>query len=243
MITLVEGNNELNVQLTPVAAPTPLATLYGTVIENGIPVPNVIVQVAGYSVTTNSVGYYSISNLPLSTEFGMYAVSISWFHTEIELVEGLNRLDIDLGNPALGLTIDSFRVRLVSPGVVESEFTITNHTGKTLIGMTPPYAVQSNVLSAEGYAGGISEDTDIGQLISFGVHSPNNIGDITPGTHVYTGQVDHTRDFAFRAGWLDPGAVCVAQLSAFHGDDGGGPPYIAEKVVSGTFSYDWQTWK
>jgi uncharacterized membrane protein len=69
-VILKEGNNELNVNLEPVAAP--MATLYGVVVDadTGQALAGVIVTVGGLTTTTDSQGRYSISMTP-----GSYTVS------------------------------------------------------------------------------------------------------------------------------------------------------------------------
>jgi len=69
-ITLVAGLNELNVSLTPTAAPPATATLYGTVTdaETGLPLVGVIITVDGSLVQyTDSSGYYIFSGLAVGS--------------------------------------------------------------------------------------------------------------------------------------------------------------------------------
>lgn len=71
-ITLVEGLNPLNVNLIPVyVPPPPTATLQGTVTDadTGYTVADVLVQVVGtvFSAYTNSIGNYSIADIPVGT--------------------------------------------------------------------------------------------------------------------------------------------------------------------------------
>ena len=60
---LQEGNNELNVQLTPM--PPEEAVLFGKVVdsETGLPVSGVLVTVDGANTYTNSSGDYAIGGL------------------------------------------------------------------------------------------------------------------------------------------------------------------------------------
>ncbi len=62
-ITLVEGNNVLNVQLTPIAAP--VANLYGVVTDaqTGYALQGVKVTLDSLITYTDSSGYYSFTNL------------------------------------------------------------------------------------------------------------------------------------------------------------------------------------
>ncbi|MBA7478566.1 hypothetical protein ES707_13993 [subsurface metagenome] len=62
-ITLVEGNNEVNVSLTPIAPV--LANLYGTVTdaETGLPLVSVKVTIDGLTAYTNASGNYSFEGL------------------------------------------------------------------------------------------------------------------------------------------------------------------------------------
>ena len=70
-ITLVEGLNPLDVNLTPVYVPPPTAMLQGTVIDadTGNAVADVLVEVVGtaFSAYTNSSGTYSIADIPVGT--------------------------------------------------------------------------------------------------------------------------------------------------------------------------------
>ncbi len=62
-IVLVEGNNELNVQLTPI--PPPVANLYGVVIdaETSYPIEGVKVTIDGLVSYTNASGAYAFEGL------------------------------------------------------------------------------------------------------------------------------------------------------------------------------------
>jgi len=62
-ITLYEGNNELNVQLTPLAAP--VANLYGLVIDTGtgLPIANARIDLDGFTAYTNGNGEYAFEGL------------------------------------------------------------------------------------------------------------------------------------------------------------------------------------
>ncbi|MBA7669487.1 hypothetical protein ES703_77618 [subsurface metagenome] len=62
-ITLLEGNNELNVQLPPI--PPPVANLYGVVTdaETGSPLSGVKVTINGVVAYTDGSGYYSFTDL------------------------------------------------------------------------------------------------------------------------------------------------------------------------------------
>ena len=62
-IVLVEGTNELNVQMTPI--PPPVANLYGVVTdaETGSPIPGVEVTLNGLVTYTDSLGRYAFEGL------------------------------------------------------------------------------------------------------------------------------------------------------------------------------------
>lgn len=62
--TLYEGNNELNIQLTPI--PAPLATLYGVVTdaETGAPLAGVRVTLDSLIAYTDTNGAYVFEGLP-----------------------------------------------------------------------------------------------------------------------------------------------------------------------------------
>jgi len=62
-IVLVEGNNELNVGLTPI--PPPVANLYGVVTdaETGYPLSGVRVTIDGLVVFTDASGNYGFTGL------------------------------------------------------------------------------------------------------------------------------------------------------------------------------------
>ena len=62
-IVLVEGNNELNVGLTPI--PPPLADLSGVVTDSntGIPLSGVLVTINGLAATTGVLGEYLLVGL------------------------------------------------------------------------------------------------------------------------------------------------------------------------------------
>ena len=72
-ITLQEGNNELNVQLVPVAAP--VANLYGVVTDaqTGYPIEGVRVEIAGVFIYTDSSGNYGFIGLTP----GSYTITFS----------------------------------------------------------------------------------------------------------------------------------------------------------------------
>ncbi|MBA7702089.1 hypothetical protein ES703_110843 [subsurface metagenome] len=71
MITLVEGNNELNVGMTPIAPP--IAYLYGVVTDagTGYPIGGVKVTINGLITYTNSSGEYAFEVQP-----GSYTVTL-----------------------------------------------------------------------------------------------------------------------------------------------------------------------
>ena len=62
-IILVEGNNELNVQLAPI--PVPVANLYGVVTdaETGSPIEGVKVTIDGLTTYSDSLGRYAFEGL------------------------------------------------------------------------------------------------------------------------------------------------------------------------------------
>jgi len=62
-IVLTEGNNVLNVGLTPI--PPPVATLYGVVTDadTGYPIEGVKVTINGLVTHTNSSGAYAFEGL------------------------------------------------------------------------------------------------------------------------------------------------------------------------------------
>lgn len=62
-IVLVEGNNELNIQMTPI--PPPVANLYGMVtdIYTGAPLAGVLVTIDGITTMTNASGEYMFAGL------------------------------------------------------------------------------------------------------------------------------------------------------------------------------------
>ena len=62
-IILYEGNNELNVQLTPI--PVPVANLYGVVTdaETGTPLAGVKVTIDDLTTYTDSAGQYAFEGL------------------------------------------------------------------------------------------------------------------------------------------------------------------------------------
>lgn len=62
-ITLVEGNNQLNVGMTPI--PPPVASLYGIVTdaETGYPIEGVKVTIDGLTTYTNASGAYAFEGL------------------------------------------------------------------------------------------------------------------------------------------------------------------------------------
>ncbi len=63
MVVLVEGNNQLNVQMTPI--PPPVANLYGVVIdaETSYPIEGVKVTIDGLVSYTNASGAYAFEGL------------------------------------------------------------------------------------------------------------------------------------------------------------------------------------
>jgi hypothetical protein len=78
MVTLLEGNNTLNVSLTPIAPP--VANLYGVVVDavTGSPLQGVNVVItapgwAGLGTYTDSSGAYGFANLTP----GSYTVTFS----------------------------------------------------------------------------------------------------------------------------------------------------------------------
>ena len=72
-IVLVEGNNELNVSLVPVAPA--VANLYGVVkdADTGQPIQGVMVTIAGLVAYTNASGQYAFEGLAP----GAYTVEFS----------------------------------------------------------------------------------------------------------------------------------------------------------------------
>ena len=73
MVTLLEGNNTLNVGLVPIAPP--VANLYGVVTNaaTGYSVQGVKVEIAGVFVYTDSSGNYGFTGLTP----GSYTVTFS----------------------------------------------------------------------------------------------------------------------------------------------------------------------
>jgi len=66
-MNLVEGNNELNAQLTPI--PPPVANLYGVVTdaETGSPISGVKVTIDGLVIQTDISGNYEFEGLEPGT--------------------------------------------------------------------------------------------------------------------------------------------------------------------------------
>lgn len=66
-MNLVEGNNELNVQLPPI--PPPVANLYGVVTdaETGLPLSGVKVTIDGLITYTDASGNYGFEGLEPGT--------------------------------------------------------------------------------------------------------------------------------------------------------------------------------
>ena len=64
-IVLAEGSNELNIQLTPIYVPPPVANLYGIVtnIDTGLPISGVKVTIDGLTTYTNNSGMYGFEGL------------------------------------------------------------------------------------------------------------------------------------------------------------------------------------
>ena len=62
-ITLHEGNNELNIQLTPLAPS--MANLYGLVtdIDTGLPIANARIDLDGFTAYSNGNGEYAFEGL------------------------------------------------------------------------------------------------------------------------------------------------------------------------------------
>ena len=62
-VTLVEGNNELNIAMTPI--PPPVANLYGVVTdaETGAPISGVLVTLDGLTAYTGANGVYLFEGL------------------------------------------------------------------------------------------------------------------------------------------------------------------------------------
>lgn len=62
-VVLVEGNNELNIGLTPI--PPPVASLYGVVTDasTGLALADVKVTIDGLVAYTDSLGRYTFSGL------------------------------------------------------------------------------------------------------------------------------------------------------------------------------------
>ena len=77
-ITLVEGNNELNVVLTPL--PVGVTNVYGTVSDSttGLLLKDVLVTLNGYSTLTNAAGYYQFTNLVLDTDYAGESVPTTY---------------------------------------------------------------------------------------------------------------------------------------------------------------------
>ena len=80
-ITLVEGDNVLNVPLTPL--PPPVANLYGVVTdaETGYPLSGVKVTIDGLVTYTNASGAYGFEGLAL----GSYTITFEkeGYETEV----------------------------------------------------------------------------------------------------------------------------------------------------------------
>lgn len=73
MVTLLEGNNQLDVGLTPIAPP--VANLYGKVTDavTGYALEGVRVEIAGVFIYTDSSGKYGFTDLTP----GNYAITFS----------------------------------------------------------------------------------------------------------------------------------------------------------------------
>lgn len=96
-ISLVEGDNVLNVPLSPI--PPPMANLSGVVTdaETGIPLAGVSLIFNGRQTFTDAVGRYAITDLEvekLSIAFSHVDYDAYW--TEITLAIGDNTLDVAL---------------------------------------------------------------------------------------------------------------------------------------------------
>lgn len=137
-----------------------------------------------------------------------------------------------------GVKIDSFEMRIVAPGILSSRITLINGTGQTLRGEGRLISGYRNSVTAYVYAyPGTSFEYNFG---SFGGY----IGDLLPGRTVFESEVDFTRNYAFRAGWLNEGARAYAYVSFMHTLPNV-PPYgyiLVEQNYEGVFSSQWQTW-
>ena len=141
VVTLHQGDNELNVSLTPLLLP--LANLYGVVFagKKEIYIDNAKVTIDGVTTYTNASGNYGFEEFfGTAVPPGTYTITVTkegyqTFETDITLREGANFLDIQLLTVSqgevniLGITINT------SPPVVGKRValsvSLTNQSGVT----------------------------------------------------------------------------------------------------------------
>ena len=75
MVTLLEGNNQLNVSMTLIYVPPAVANLYGKVTDavTGYALQGVMVEIAGMVAYTDSSGNYGFTGLTP----GSYTITFS----------------------------------------------------------------------------------------------------------------------------------------------------------------------
>ncbi len=98
-IAIVEGTNELNIQMVPVAVPPGLANLYGRVTdaETGAPIVGMVGIYAGRIITTDADGVYLLTELtPGSYTIKFDVLDYETLIDEIAVVEGDNELNVEL---------------------------------------------------------------------------------------------------------------------------------------------------
>lgn len=201
-ITLVEGNNELNVALTPIGGPPPppppgLANFYGIVTNatTATPIAGALVDLSGMPRYTNSTGGFLFQYLTP----GQYALTVSKegyseFRINLMVAEGNNQYNVNLTQqaPPGAVTIDKFEMMCEFTngyGVIHTRITLTNHTNQTFIDNTPTGPTGGLVvqMGADAFKAPATDYSGhLGDVFLMRPWDRLGIGSLPPGTHVFS---------------------------------------------------------
>jgi len=104
-VTVVEGNNTLNIQLVPIFVPGELANLTGyiTASTNGAPISGALVRIAGVSRTSRDDGFYGVPSMPSGTYEIIFSKEMYVTLTQtVTLVAGDNHVNVSLTLAPIG---------------------------------------------------------------------------------------------------------------------------------------------
>jgi hypothetical protein len=252
-ITLVEGENDVNVYLTPGTSPT-LANILGTVRDSdGNPLSGVDVFIypwidpqSNYTVT-GSAGTYSYDDIEPGTyeltfeKSGYQAIMVTVSPAAGDNIKDVILLPISTD----AVSIDVFKIKInPSTETINLEFTLTNHTSETLRDISN-YSFNTSInLRLYNYP----VPGEPGEYFT-GKSFTNNTGDLPPGTSIKTFTLPR-HEYVGNIGWFEHDGISegirgYAEVQFVYGNGAGDGSVIIlteYQPFAGIYSAVWQNW-